>query len=276
MHRFWARGCGLLCAILLVLHPLTAEACGVLGVYFSHVLIIPESGSAVVPLNVEPIIAPSRMGVSAVTLCAVDDKGKATQVPSTIRQLPAGMFRLAPANLLKPETLHVLSTATDCSGDPVGQFTTGTKEDTTPPEFDGVSAVIEDSFKATPETRCGVVDHAFYRLELRAPVDAEGGTKNLVLLVYDGPSAQTVDFEFPSMILESEHRALTGKLSPDVRDNLAVVVTALDWAGNESAQQEPVMAQNRACGCHGGGIGGLALLGLLLVPSLLRPRTRAG
>lgn len=259
-----------LLAVLAYVAPNVAVACGAIG----DILVVPGSGSMGIPLNAEPLIAPSSLAVSAVTLCALDAQGAMSPVPSTVERLDARIARLVPSALLLPQTPYILSAATDCSGLQVGRFTTGTETDTTPPDFPGVTAVVEDYFAADPDAMCSAADHAFYRLDLPQPMDPEGGTNNLVLVVYEGPTPESVDLDTPSMVLESWNRELTGKLSPDLRDNLAVVVTALDWAGNESAQQEPVMAQQRACGCRGGGEGVFALA-LLLLPSLFRRRALA-
>ena len=257
-----------LLVMLAFLAPQAAVACGAIG----DILVVPGSGATSVPLNAEPLMDPTRLAISAITLCAVDAQGMLSPQPSTSERLEARITRLVPSDLLQPRTRYVLSAATDCSGLQVGTFTTGTETDLTPPDFPGVVAVVEDFFKSDPHAPCGSPpDHAFYRLELPQPVDPEAGTSNLVLVVYEGPTPETVDLETPSMVLESWNRELAGKLSPDVRDSLSVVITALDWAGNESAPQEPVVAQQRACGCRGGGEGVFALA-LLLLPSLLRRR----
>jgi hypothetical protein len=258
----------LLGAVLWGLGPRTAEAC---SRRLPSLMISPGDSTEGVPLNVEPVISTSAMfGFTSVTLCMDVGDGLRTPVETRLERIGSRHARLVPHALLRPETDYELSDASDCYGVAVGRFTTGTTEDTTPPEFPGVTAVIEDAYSAPLiGDDCATASYAYYRLDMPDARDAESG-EQVLLLVYEGPSIDTVDLTRPVLGLETGERELKGSLSPDNRDNLAVVVTALDWAGNESAQQAPVLAQNRACGCRGGGAGGLGALGLLLMPLLGR------
>lgn len=271
-----ARGSAGLVAIvgmMSALHAAPARAC---DPYVPFGQLVPSWEATGVPLNVEPILALAAVGSPGASLCEVaGDWDVGTLVPSDLQRLDATFTRLVPRALLRPETRYQVRSTSDCTGGELGRFITGATEDITAPDFAGVTAVVEDRYEAPWGNRCGPGSYNFYRLEMEAPIDADGGDANLMLLVYEGPSPDTVDLETPSMILESWKRQLTGKLSPDSRDDLAVVVTALDWAGNESAPQLPVMAQNKACGCQGPGAGGLAASALLLLPALARRRGAA-
>lgn len=258
---------GLAMVVALALLPGKAQACGA----DPPLTGIPIDGATGVPLNVEPILATITL-VGSLSLCEVSSEGDAgILVPSELRRLDANFSRLVPRALLRSQTLYEYRLGTDCTGAAIGAFTTGDSEDLTPPDFAGVTAIVEDRYHAPLVNLCGPGSYNFHRIEMTAPVDAEAGTRNLLLLVYEGPTPDAVELESPSMVLPVWERELTGKLSPDERDDLAVVVTAVDWAGNESAPQVPVMVQ-RTCGCQGSGAPGLLALPLILIPALRSSR----
>ena len=271
MRRMWTgnwAALALLVALLWGFAPRPAEAC---SRRLPPLMIAPVDSAEGVPINVEPVISTVAMfGVTTVTLCMDVGDGLRTPVEARFERIGSRHARLVPQALLRPEANYELSTASDCGGVAGGRFTTGTTEDTTPPDFPGVTAVVEDAYSAPLfGDDCGTASYAYYRLDMPDALDAESG-EQVLLLVYEGPSIETVDLTTPVLGLETRERQLKGALSPDKRDNLAVVVTAIDWAGNESAQHVPVLAQNRACGCGGGGAGGFAALVLLLLPLLGR------
>lgn len=262
-------------AALVLLHPLEAAACD--PPPLPSGLIVPGWRASDVPLNVEPVVAQVSDGTTfdlvLPSLCEVDTSAQAVPVATSQRALGSGFSRLVPEALLQPKTVYVLRAAADCSGSDFGSFTTGVTEDTTPPEFPGVTAVVEDRDDGqwgvpVLVSGCGSPGYDYYRLDMPEPTDSAGG-QNLMLLVYAGASAELVDLKTPAGALEVWDRRLKGPLGPEQRKDLAVVVTALDWAGNESAPQAPVVALGGACGCQGGGFG-MAALGLLLLPALFR------
>lgn len=261
---------GLLAAGLLSLAPRPSEAC---SLRLPGLMLAPIDGASGVPINAEPLLSTNSMYGMPAALCTAPESGEGAGVPvaARIEALGSTYVRIIPEALLHPETAYSISSAADCSGR-VGGFTTGTTEDTTPPDFPGVTSVVADAYSPPLFARdgCATAAYSFYRLEMPEPVDAEAGTQ-VLRLVYEGPSMDTVDLSRPALALDPWEERLSGNLSPDKRNKLAVVVTALDWAGNESAPQVPVMAQN-TCGCQGSGAGGLAALGMLLLPILARRR----
>jgi MYXO-CTERM domain-containing protein len=257
------------------LTPTRAEACSPVEQPTVEVL-LPAPGAQSVPLNARPVVRLLAGGTA--TLCRVVPDAELVPVDARVVPLRDGWSALEPTAPLTPATEYTLRTSVDCL-DPFlpwivesYSFTTGEGTDTTAPETPALTAVVPDHYSNTTFSPfCGgyqSTSYAFFRLDMAEPADPEGGTSNLFLQIYEGPTADTVDLTTPARLLPAFGRELTGKLSPDNRRDLAIVVTAVDWAGNVSAFSTPVVAQQHGCGCSSGeavALPGLAaLLGLAL------------
>jgi hypothetical protein len=248
--------------------PAVAEACicgfGVRGTS-------PADGSTDVPTNTE--IRVRVLGPAPTGFVLERDGQSIPMTKAVVGELSVTVVRLRPIDPLEPTTSYELKAP---DGHRVVTFTTGAGPDhvpPNPPEVRGAEQVDERGRTVACDPTYG------YRIDLGPGLDDNTPQDDVWFLVYAGPTPEQIDLEHPrAVFLRSwAHvgvQSCHNELLFSEEGFLAIVLRAVDRAGNASAPTEPMMltAPPEAASCGCGTSGGDALIGWSLAAAMLSAR----
>lgn len=259
--------------LLLLVSSRPADACSIACSDVQQIRVIsPAPDARSVPLNAEIKI----LGSGAVPLLTTLDGGIVNVEATLVGAANDRFVRLRPKTPLAPDTVYAVR-ITD--GGVHSVFSTGSATDTQPPSFEGIQS--DESTGYQGGLSCG--SPRSFKLTLADAQDDATPKEQLFYVGYLGPGADQVDLDKPALAIAGPGTPRLGGLDEGCIYNyrladgerLGVVLTAVDYAGNESTRGKArTLVESSPCGCAASTAAPLAVA-LLVVGRALASRRRA-